>query len=97
MANSPDPSVRGGRSDSRRFHGPVTAARVTRLPHAIELFAEGPHLAAYIFEVGNPDLEAEAGTGYDAYVGWENEWVHLDMVFFGRASTATSIPETRTE
>ena len=60
----------------------VTAARVTRLPHAIELFAEGPHLAAYIFEVGNPDLEAEAGTGYDAYVGWENEWVHLDMVFF---------------
>lgn len=34
-----------------------------RLPVIEELFSEGPHLAAYSFEVGNPDLKAERGYG----------------------------------
>lgn len=42
-------------------------ARAFRVPDVNELFSEGPHLAAYIFEVGNPDLGTEVGTGFDAF------------------------------
>jgi iron complex outermembrane recepter protein len=39
------------------------AMRSVRLPGIEELFSEGPHLAAYSFEVGKPDLSNEIGTG----------------------------------
>jgi len=39
------------------------AMRSLRLPGIEELLSEGPHLAAYSFEVGNPDLPEEIGTG----------------------------------
>lgn len=42
--------------------------RSLRLPGIEELYSEGPHLAAYSFEVGNPDLEAEGGTGGEVFV-----------------------------
>lgn len=45
-----------------------SAARAFRVPNVNELFSEGPHLAAYIFEVGNPDLGTEVGTGFDGFV-----------------------------
>jgi len=41
----------------------AAAMRSLRLPGIEELFSEGPHLAAYSFEVGNPDLPEETGTG----------------------------------
>lgn len=43
-------------------------ARAFRVPDVGELFSEGPHLAAYIFEVGNPELGTEVGTGFDAFL-----------------------------
>ncbi|MGB1375475.1 MAG: TonB-dependent receptor [Rhodothermales bacterium] len=39
------------------------AMRSLRLPGIEELLSEGPHLAAYSFEVGNPDLPEEIGAG----------------------------------
>lgn len=39
------------------------AMRSLRLPGIEELLSEGPHLAAYSFEVGNPDLPEENGSG----------------------------------
>ncbi len=44
----------------------LLAMRSIRLPGIEELFSEGPHLAAYSFEVGNPDLNGEIGTGFEA-------------------------------
>ncbi|MDA0684914.1 MAG: TonB-dependent receptor [Bacteroidetes bacterium] len=44
------------------------AMRSLRLPGIEELFSEGPHLAAYSFEVGNPDLFKEIGTGAEIAV-----------------------------
>ena len=44
----------------------VAGMQSLRLPGIEELYSEGPHLAAYSFEVGNPDLPAETGTGLDA-------------------------------
>lgn len=37
--------------------------RSSRAPSIEELFSQGPHLAAYTYEVGNPDLNAEVGYG----------------------------------
>ena len=39
--------------------------RGLRLPGIEELFSAGPHLAAYSFEVGNPSLSTERGTGIE--------------------------------
>jgi len=38
-----------------------------RAPTLEELYSEGPHLAAFAFEVGNPDLEAERGVGGELF------------------------------
>ncbi len=45
----------------------ASLARAFRTPDVNELFSEGPHLAAYTFEVGNPSLETEQGTGVDVF------------------------------
>jgi len=45
-----------------------SVARAFRIPTVGELYSEGPHLAAYIFEVGNPDLTTEVGTGLDVFL-----------------------------
>lgn len=42
--------------------------RSSRVPTIEELFSEGPHLAAYSHEVGNPDLNAESGIGAELFV-----------------------------
>ncbi len=39
--------------------------RAWRAPATEELFSDGPHLAAYSYEVGNSTLSAEAGWGID--------------------------------
>lgn len=41
----------------------VTVMRSLRVPGIEELFSEGPHLASYSFEVGNPALAMERGWG----------------------------------
>lgn len=45
----------------------ASVARAYRTPDFAELFSQGPHLAAYSFEVGNPDLAAETGLGLDIF------------------------------
>lgn len=64
-----------GASLSREIHFGTTA-RLTALlasnyPSAEELFSDGPHLAAYSYEVGNVDLAAERGLAVE--VGLERE------------------------
>jgi iron complex outermembrane recepter protein len=46
----------------------ASLARAYRTPEPGELFSQGPHLAAYSYEVGNPDLAAEIGLGFDAFM-----------------------------
>ena len=49
------------------------AMRGLRLPGIEELFSQGPHLAAYSFEVGNPDLQTEIGTGVEVTFDWQGD------------------------
>ena len=43
-------------------------SRSTRVPTIEELFSEGPHLAAYSYEVGNPELNSESGIGTEVFI-----------------------------
>lgn len=39
-----------------------------RPPSSNELYSEGPHIAAYSFEIGNPDLKPERGFGKELFL-----------------------------
>jgi iron complex outermembrane receptor protein len=43
-------------------------SKSSRVPTIEELFSEGPHLAAYSYEIGNPELESESGIGTELFV-----------------------------
>lgn len=65
-------SIGGTWFQSSRLALGVAMMYSLRLPVIEELFSEGPHLAAYSFEIGNPDLEEERGYGVElslAYTG----------------------------
>jgi iron complex outermembrane receptor protein len=46
----------------------VSVSRSSRVPTIEELYSEGPHLAAYSYEVGNPLLEEERGFGLEVFL-----------------------------
>ncbi len=46
----------------------VTLARASRAPNLQELYADGPHLADFSFDIGTPSLPSEVGTGVDLFV-----------------------------
>ncbi|MFP4624696.1 MAG: TonB-dependent receptor [Gemmatimonadota bacterium] len=60
----------------------ASASRAFRAPSADELFAQGPHLAAYTFEVGNPDLESETGVGADLFLRVDRPGLGLEAGVF---------------
>ena len=45
----------------------ASVARAFRTPDITELFSEGPHLGTYTFDIGNPSLDTEQGTGVDIF------------------------------
>jgi iron complex outermembrane recepter protein len=63
----------------------ASLARAYRTPDAIELFSRGPHLAAYSYEVGNPQLQAEVGHGLDAFVRVAGERMTGEVTLFRNA------------
>ncbi len=60
---------------SSRFTGGVTLSRSARVPTVEELYNEGPHLAAYSYETGNPTLGTEYGTGLEVFAHWDGDKV----------------------
>ncbi len=44
-----------------------------RAPSLEELFSEGPHLASYSFEIGNPNLDAERGLAKELFLTYNNK------------------------
>jgi iron complex outermembrane recepter protein len=65
----------------------ASAARAYRTPSITELYSQGPHLAAYSFEVGNPDLDAEYGVGVDGFVRLSRDEVRGEAAVFRNAIT----------
>ena len=60
----------------------ASVARAFRTPDISELYSEGPHLAAYVYEVGNPSLDTEVGTGFDAFARLSTETVEAEVAAF---------------
>ena len=50
---------------SESFLAGFTVSRSTRMPTAEELYSNGPHLATFSFEVGDPTLSEETATGFE--------------------------------
>ena len=60
----------------------TSLARAFRTPDINELFSEGPHLAAYSFEVGNPSLGTEVGTGLDVFLRFASDRIQAEFTGF---------------
>lgn len=67
---------------SQRLSLAVSGARSVRLPGADELFADGLHVATRAFEIGDPTLEEEIGTGLDVSLRAEGEIFSGELTFF---------------
>lgn len=56
----------------------TSMARAFRTPSVRELYSDGPHLADFSYDVGNPELASETGLGHDIFLrlsrpGFEGE------------------------
>jgi iron complex outermembrane recepter protein len=60
----------------------ASLARAYRTPDTNELFSQGPHLAAYSYEVGNPDLDAEVGVGVDVFLRARQDRFNAEVAAF---------------
>lgn len=60
----------------------TSVARAFRTPDIPELYSEGPHLAAYAYEVGNPSLEGEVGQGLDVFLRFESDRLRAEVTGF---------------
>ncbi len=72
-------------------------SRSSRVPTIEELFSEGPHLAAYSYEVGNPDLEAEHGYGAELFVTHHFDGLSWTIAVFRNDLSSFIIPRNTGE
>ena len=63
----------------------VSVSRSFRTPSIEELFSNGPHLANYSYDIGNPELEAEYGLGIDVFVRASLPTLHGEIGIFRNA------------
>lgn len=76
---------------SNLFTG-LTLMRSFRAPSIEELYSEGPHLAAYSFEVGNPALQAEHGFGVEWYLRYGSDDVRGQVTLFSNSLSQYIFP-----
>lgn len=57
-------------------------SKSSRVPTIEELFSEGPHLAAYSYETGNPDLYSETGLGSEFFIYHKFEKLFFSLNIF---------------
>lgn len=53
-----------------------------RAPSLEELYSEGPHLASYSYEIGNPDLDPERGLAKELFLRYRGNRVNLETAVF---------------
>ncbi|GJQ62145.1 MAG: ligand-gated channel [Melioribacteraceae bacterium] len=72
-------------------------SRSSRVPTIEELFSGGPHLAAYSFEVGNPELNTETGFGSEIFIFHRFSNLYYNLTFFGNRLNNYIIPRNTGE
>lgn len=69
----------------------------SRVPTIEELYSRGPHLAAYSYEVGNPELQGESGLGTEIFIYHKFEDLYFNISFFRNYSSYYIIPRNTGE
>ena len=75
----------------------TTLMRTFRAPGIEELFSEGPHLAAYSYEVGNGALGSERGLGLELFADYHLEEGHVHVAVFRNAIDGFIFPKNSGE
>jgi iron complex outermembrane recepter protein len=60
----------------------ASLARAFRNPSIEELYSDGPHLADFSYDIGNPELEPEFGLGGDIFLRVTLPQVHAEVSVF---------------
>ena len=60
----------------------ASLSKSSRVPTIEELYSEGPHLAAYSYETGNPELNAENGIGLELFTYYNSDPFHFLLTAF---------------
>lgn len=60
----------------------ASLARAARAPALEELYFFGPHPGNFSFEIGNPNLEAEHGLGFDLSLRGRSDRFEAELTFF---------------
>ncbi len=53
-----------------------------RAPSLEELYSEGPHLASFSYEIGNPDLDPERSFAKEIFTRWQGSNSYLEVALF---------------
>jgi iron complex outermembrane receptor protein len=72
-------------------------SKSSRVPTIEELYSEGPHLAAYSYEVGNPNLISESGFGGEIFIYHQFENLYFNLTAFGNDIDNYIIPRNSGE
>jgi len=75
-------AVSGHYHMSKHWATGLSFMRSFRSPTIEELFSEGPHLAAYAYEVGNSELDTEKGIGLETFFEYHTEDFNWDFAVF---------------
>ena len=78
-------------------HVGINISKSSRVPTIEELYSEGPHLAAYSYEVGNPDLKSESGWSGDLFVYHKFTKLYYNFNFFYYSFDKFIIPRNNGE
>ena len=70
----------------------ATLMKTFRTPGIEELFSDGPHLAAYSYEIGNAELGSEDGFGTEAFLRYSAERMKLNFTVFRNQIFSYLIP-----
>jgi iron complex outermembrane receptor protein len=66
----------------RSFFIGTTIMHSFRAPSLEELYSEGPHLASFSFEIGNPELDAERGVGLELFLRHRSRRITAELAFY---------------
>lgn len=61
------------------YYAGTTLMHSFRPPSVEELYSEGPHLAAYSYEIGNPDLTPERALGSELFARYRTDRAHVEF------------------
>ncbi|MFA5669258.1 MAG: TonB-dependent receptor [Balneolaceae bacterium] len=64
------------------FSAGASILRSFRAPSMEELYSEGPHLASYSYEIGNPDLDPERAWAKEIFVGYKTNSFNVEAAVF---------------